>query len=111
MIPAPMWQSLPRILALAIILLPPAALAKTDVKIDVGWNGAYRAGRWAPVYITAADDQAIPARNVIIEIVAPHDKTFALRIFNGAAIRSDPSTNLVYVPLTYQLDETIAIIR
>ena len=31
---------------------------------------------------------------------------FALRIFNPATIRPDPTTILVYVPLTLQLDET-----
>jgi len=96
---------------LLMLLFATAAIAKVDLKVDVGWNGAYRGGRWAPVYITVADDMAQPARNVIIEIVAPHDKTFALRIFNPATIRPDPTTILVYVPLTLQLDETIATVR
>src|SRR3954452_10699657 len=91
-------------------LLPAAAMAKVDVKVDVGWNGAFRAGRWAPVYITASDDTAQPARNVIIEIIAPHDKTFALHIYNPATIRPDPTTILIYVPLTLGLDETVAVI-
>src|SRR5438045_4508935 len=111
MIPPTMRPLLSRILGLTLALLPAAVFAKVNVQIDVGWNGAFRAGRWAPIYITVADDQAIPARNVIFEIVAPHDKTFGLRIFNAATIRSDPSTNLIYVPLTQQLDETVPIIR
>src|SRR5204863_5911007 len=107
MISPPMRRFLSRILLLAAVLLPADAFAKVHVQIDVGWIGAYRAGRWAPVYITMAeDDQAIPARNVVVQIVAPHDKTFGLRIFTGATIRNDPSTNLVYLPLTNQLDET-----
>src|SRR6266487_6038476 len=87
------------------------AMAKVDLKVDIGWNGAYRGGRWAPVYITIADDMAQPARNVMIEIIAPHDKTFALRILNPATIRPDPTTILVYVPLTMELDNTSVTLR
>src|SRR3954470_20563796 len=111
MIPPPMRPFLLRILRLTLALLPAAASANVSVKIEVGWNGAYRAGRWAPVYLTIADDQAVPARNVIFEIVAPHDKTFGLRIYHAATIRSDPTTLLVYLPLTLSLDETVLIIR
>ena len=100
-----------KLLACLSVLLPAAAFGKVDLRVDIGWNGAFRAGRWAPVYITAADDTALPARNVIIEIIAPHDKTFSLRILNPATIRPDPTTILLYVPLTFQLDETVAIIR
>ncbi|HEV8291938.1 MAG TPA: hypothetical protein VGP94_08430, partial [Tepidisphaeraceae bacterium] len=100
-----------KLLACLLALLPAAAMGKVDLKVDIGWNGAFRAGRWAPVYVTVADDAALPARNVIIEIIAPHDRTFALRILNPATIRPDPTTILVYVPLTFQLEETVAIIR
>jgi hypothetical protein len=88
-----------------------AAMGKVSLRVDVGWNGSFRAGRWAPVYITAADDMAQPARNVIVQIIAPHDKTFALWIYNPATIRQDPTTILVYVPLTNGLDETVAMIK
>src|SRR5882762_6305382 len=112
MISPPMRRFLSRFLLLAAVLLPSAAFARVNAQIDWGWNRAYRAGRWAPVYITMAeDDPAIPARNVVVQIVAPHDKTFGLRIYTGATIRSDPSTNLVYLPLTHELDETVAIIK
>src|SRR5688572_622731 len=100
-----------RILAIVLVLVPGAALAKVNLQIDIGWGGAFRAGRWAPIYLTAAVTDAAPARNVLIEIVAPHDKTFALRIFTPATIRPEPTTFLVYIPLTFQLDETVAIIR
>jgi hypothetical protein len=92
-------------------LLPGAAWAKVNLSVEIGWNGAFRPGRWAPIYITAADTQAVPARNVIIEIKAPHDKTFALSINTAATIRQEPTTFLVYVPLTFQLEDTVAIIR
>jgi hypothetical protein len=106
-----MLRNLCKLLACLILLVSTAqAMGKVALKVDIGWNGAFRAGRWAPVYITAADDMANPARNVIVTIVAPHDKTFALRINTFAAIRPDPTTLLVYVPLTNQLDETAAII-
>src|SRR5437764_14804436 len=107
-----MVRSLCKLLACLLMLSwGTEAMGRVALKIDIGWDGAFRAGRWAPVYLTIADDTAIPARNVIIEIVAPHDKTFALRILNPATIRQDPTTILVYVPLTLALDETICIIH
>src|SRR4029453_279470 len=94
-----------------VLLSSSAAWAKVSLNVDVGWNGAYRAGRWAPFYIAASDDAAMPARNVIIEIMAPHDKTFAVRIYNPATIRPDPTTILIYVPLSLALENTVAVIR
>jgi len=106
-----MLRPLHKLLAgLLVLFLVAPAIARVDLKVDIGWNGAYRAGRWAPVYLTIADDTAQPARNVLIEIVAPHDKTFALRIHTTATIRPEPTTILVYVPLTFQLDETVAVV-
>src|SRR5688572_2564035 len=106
-----MRRHLCKLLACLSLLLPATAMGRVSLQVDIGWNGAFRPGRWAPVYITAADDNALPARNVIIEITAPHDKTFALRILNPATIRPDPTTILVYVPLTFQLEDTVAVIR
>src|SRR5438105_3067594 len=107
-----MVRSLCKLLACLLMLSwGTEAMGRVALKIDIGWDGAFRAGRWAPVYLTIADDTAIPARNVIIEIIAPHDKTFALRILNPATIRQDPTTILVYVPLTSGLDETVCVIR
>jgi hypothetical protein len=106
-----MRRHLCKFLACLSLLLPATAMGRVSLQVDIGWNGGFRPGRWAPVYITAADDNALPARNVIIEITAPHDKTFALRILNPATIRPDPTTILVYVPLTFQLEDTVAVIR
>src|SRR5436190_13608192 len=100
-----------KLLACLLAMLPASsALGRVDLKVDFGWNGSYRAGRWAPVYLTMADDMAQPARNVIVRITAPHDKTFALKIYTPATIRPDPTTILLYIPLTYQLDLTMATI-
>src|SRR4051812_26718801 len=106
-----MSHSFCKLLAWLLALLSTtAAMGKTSLKIDIGWNGGYRAGHWAPVYLTIPDDMAIPARNVIIQIVAPHDKTFALKIYTSATIRQETTTILLYVALTLQLDETAAVI-
>src|SRR3954469_16026066 len=100
-----------KLLACLLAMLPASsALGRVDVKVDFGWNGGYRAGRWAPVYLTMADDMAQPARNVLVRITAPHNKIFALNIYPPATIRPDPTTIVLYVPLTSQLDQTVAVI-
>src|SRR6266705_742378 len=60
-----MLRSLHKLLGgLLTLFSATAAMAKVDLKVDVGWNGAFRAGRWAPVYITAADDTAVTLRDL-----------------------------------------------
>jgi hypothetical protein len=87
------------------------ALARVRGKIEIGWDGTYRVSRWTPVFITLADDEAKPARNVIVEVLAPHDNSFAMRILQPFAITAEPATHTLYVPLTYALDETILIVK
>jgi len=59
-----MSRTLCKLLAcLAVLFCTKAAMGRVSLRVDVGWNGAFRAARWAPVYITAADDEAIAAAN------------------------------------------------
>ena len=105
--------ALPRLLIALLILLTCCAdsHAKVGAKIDFGWDGTFRVSRWTPVFITLFDDQASPARNVVLEILAPHDNSFAMRIRQHFAISTEPTVHTVYLPLTYSLSETILIVK
>jgi hypothetical protein len=108
-----MRQAIFRIAGVGLVLLGlgGTALAKVSLRVEVGWEGMYRVNRWTPIYITAADDEAVPARNVILEVLAPHDNMFAMRIVQPLTLRVEPTVYLVYVPLTQGLDESVIVIR
>src|SRR5687767_3247592 len=105
--------ALPRLLIALLILLTCCAdsHARVGAKIDLGWDGTYRISRWTPVFITLFDDQASPARNVVLEILAPHDNSFAMRIRQQFAISTEPTVHTVYLPLSYALNDTILIVK
>ena len=96
-------------LGLLLAIGAPAA-AKTSLKVEYGWDGYYRIGAWTPVFITAADDKG-PARNVLLEIAGPHDRSFSIRIQQALTLRPDPQTFILYIPLTHNLSDTVAVLR
>ncbi|MGE5610060.1 MAG: hypothetical protein ACM359_12465, partial [Bacillota bacterium] len=107
-----MGQGLLRcVLAVGLLCCCPAAWGKVSLRVEFGWEWKYQAGRWAPVFVTIADSNAQPARNVRLEIFAPQDDLFAMRVFQQFAIHPEPTTYIVYVPLTYQIPDTVAIVR
>ena len=93
-----------------LLSLATPSMAKTSLKIEYGWDGYFRIGEWAPVYITAADDKAA-ARNVLLEVVSPHDRSFSIRIRQFLTLRPDAQTFLLYVPLTHNLSDTAVVLR
>src|SRR5688572_14092748 len=105
---------MPRTFFALLILLTccaEVAFARVRGKIEVGWDGTYRVSRWTPVFITLADDEAKPARNVVIEVLAPHDNSFAMRVLQQFAITTEPATHTIYLPLTYALNETVLVVK
>jgi len=95
----------------SLVWLCGTASATVSMTMQIGWDGAYRVGRWTPVFVTLADDTARPARNVRMELLTPHDDTFAMRVVQQLAIRPEPTTFIVYLPLTYQARETLGVVR
>jgi hypothetical protein len=79
--------------------------------LDIGWSGNYRAGHWTPIYVTAVDDSGALARTVTLDIVTPQGSSFALNIRNQFVVHPEPNTYLLYAPLGFRLDETVAVIR
>src|SRR5207237_4770338 len=69
----------------------------------------FRPGDWTPLFITAGTDGE--SRQVIIELYSPTDSRYALKISQSFAVGPVPVTVPIYVPLSYQLDETTATLR
>ncbi|MCY2951802.1 MAG: hypothetical protein NTU53_07465 [Planctomycetota bacterium] len=96
---------------IALLCLSGTSSANLTMRAQIGWDGVFRVGRWTPIYITLADDQAFPARNVQLDIIAPHDNTFAMRVRQYVAVRPEASTFILYAPLTFQAGEAVAVVR
>ena len=84
-----------------------AALAGTagaavKLSAEVGWDGQYRAGRWTPVYITAASD---PPRNAVLNVSAPHSSAFGMSVRRGISLSARPATYPIYLPMGSSLYE------
>src|SRR6266496_4849962 len=92
-----------------LLLLCANAWATVQLSVDVGWSNRYRPGDWTPLYVTAATDGA--PRQVVLELYAPTDRRYAMNISQSFAISQAPVTVPIYVPLSYQLDETVLTLR
>src|ERR1051326_318540 len=95
-------------LLLIFACLPLRANAETLLSAEVGWANHYRMGRWVPVFVTASDPTP---RDVILELYAPHDRRNAMRLHEAFTIGPAPITIPLYVPLSYNLDETTVTLR
>lgn len=95
----------------ALLSLGSAAGARLSLGVEVGWSGMYRAGHWTPVFITASDDQARPARNATLEILLPHDDLARMRIYQSVTLGPEPTTFVLFMPLPATLGETVAVLR
>jgi hypothetical protein len=90
---------------LTILLIGTLAANASAAALDVelGWGGAYRNLRWAPIFITAADSTP---RTAVIELLVPHDSLQSMTIRQVVTITPMPTTFVLYAPLGGRLDET-----
>lgn len=98
------------LVTLLALLVAPAA-AKVSVQVDFGWEKVYKVGAWSPVYITAVDPQASPARLVQLEASLPYDRTHSLRVHKMWTIGPLPTTTIIYLPLNWHLEDTVLVVR
>src|SRR5205809_17946 len=96
------------VFVLALMLCAAGSFAQTQLAIDVGWDNLYRIGRWNPVFITAADP--VP-QQVGVEIYAPHDSHYAMRLTEGITIDANPRTVPLYLPLSNSLEQASVTVR
>ena len=78
------------------------ASAKVGLQLDVGWDGHYRAGHWNPVYVSAVSTDT---RDVQLELYAPTDGRYAVRIAQQFSVSPSPRTAALFVPFANGLDE------
>jgi hypothetical protein len=93
----------------AIFALCPAGPARADVRVsvDVGWGDTIRLGRWTPVYVTLSDPDA---KNVTLEIMAPHDSQASMRIRQRVVAGPTPTTYFLLAPFRQYSDATLAVL-
>jgi hypothetical protein len=90
----------------ALLLAPALCLAKTDMLVDYGWDGRYRPGKWAPIYVTLRDDTA---RNVAVEISAAQSRGNVMHLSQQVAVGPSEATYALYLPLADPTQTTITI--
>lgn len=78
------------------------------LNVEVGWGGAYRPGRWTPIFITAADARP---RAVQMEVYVPHDDIQAMVIHQTVTISPTPTTIALYLPLGPRAEELSVTLR
>lgn len=97
------------ILALiALGSLAPVAMADVQLSVDVGWSGKFRPGRWNPLFITTTSSEP---RAVMLEMYAPTDQRYALRIGQQLTAQQVPRITPLYVPLSYSMDQSSVALR
>ncbi|WP_428940368.1 hypothetical protein [Fontivita pretiosa] len=94
--------------ALALAAGGSPSAAATSLDVELGWGGAYRAGRWSPLFITAADSRP---RNVLIELYSPQGTNFAMRIRQIVTIGPQKTTFVLYAPLAGYLESLSVTLR
>ncbi len=96
------------LIALAILVAGSSARAETKIALETGWGNFYRAARWNPIFVTLTD----PApREVTLDILAPYDRRYAMRIQQNLTIGPTPVKVAIYVPLSWSLDATSVAVR
>jgi hypothetical protein len=95
---------------LLTLFIPARAPARADttISVDLGWNNFFRPGCFTPLFVTASNDAP---RQVVLELYAPHDRRYAMTVRESFVVGPQPVTIPMYAPLSYQLDETIFVLR
>src|ERR1700744_6087295 len=96
------------IAAVALLLISALCRADVMVALDYGWDTAYRPGRWTPVFITTQSDRP---QQVILELYAPHDRTFGMVSTLSVAVSPSLRTDCLLIPLNENLSDVTVTVR
>ena len=90
--------------AIGLVLLGGSiASANTRLFVSVGWDGAYKNGRWVPIFVDIADTTP---RMVNLEIDAAHDQNSSMVIRQRVAAGPQSTTYVLFAPLTQSAEGT-----
>jgi len=93
-------------ISLLCLLLCIGGVARADdatrISVDLGWDGAYRVGRWTPLFITLSHDRSIAAT---IELTSPHSWRQGMRIVQPVTIGPTPNTFCLFFVPAYELEQ------
>ncbi len=105
------WLMIARFSFILCMLLCLVARGASQTKLHVqrGWGEQERSGRWNPVIVTASDPQP---RNAILELISPHEGSFAMVVRERIAIGPSPQTFELFTPSHYSpWQETVVVLR
>ncbi len=78
-----------------------AAQAKTTIDVEAGFEGQFRAGRWAPVFIEVKSDRP---RTGIVELRVPNASSSTMTIRQSIGLSTEPQKYVIYAPLALAFD-------
>jgi hypothetical protein len=96
------------LIALVVLGTGSWAGAETKINLETGWGNFYRAARWNPIFVTLADPTP---REVTLDVQAPYDRRYGMRIQQTLTIGPTPVRVALYVPLSWSLDATSVTVR
>src|SRR5690349_16419835 len=93
----------------SLLCLVAQGASQTRLQVHRGWGEQERSGRWNPVIVTASDPQP---RNAILELITPHEGSFAMVVRERIAIGPNPQTFELFTPSHYSpWQETVVTLR
>jgi hypothetical protein len=101
---------LTRFVSTTVLLLILSTVSRADVTASVsyGWSSTYRPGHWTPVFVTVSSDKP---RQVLIDLYAPHDRSFGVTPHILATAGPRPATYPMFVPLNLMARDATVTIR
>lgn len=73
----------------------------TRLSVELGWSGAYRVGRWTPLFVTVSHDRPLAA---VIEVSTPHAGRQSMRIVQPVTLGPTPTIFCLYFVATFDLE-------
>lgn len=73
----------------------------TRLSAELGWGGAYRVGRWTPLFLTISHDRPSSA---VIEVTAAHSGPQGVRIVQPVTIGPTPTTFCLFLVAGYDVE-------
>ncbi len=86
------------VLAAAVVALAWAGSvrADTDLTVDIGWGGVVREGRWAPIFIHAADSRT---REAVLRVRAPQGGLYSMEVTQYFTLGPTKTTLPLVIPI------------
>jgi hypothetical protein len=96
------------LLPVILVLFACGVTQAASLEVSIGWEGHFRAGRWAPLFITVADTSSRP---VILEVFSPHGNGTGMQTRLAVTASPAAATYPLYVPLAHGSGDLLVVLR